>query len=390
MEEALDRIKALIDGVDDALREKCIESLQAFIISLEKPDDTLERIVRAPFELEGVKIGLNLGIFTYLSSSNSPRDVDALVRETGADPILLGRLLRYFSSVRLITEVDKDTFTANNVTKVLASEKGKNYVDVFYEMVNPTISKLPEFLERTGYMNPTDRYNLSLHDAFNWKGDLFSFLKADPRRQALFNRHMQVQRDLITNWQAMVNILESKQSAEAVLLVDVAGGVGHQCQRFRAHYPHIEGRIILQDLPEVIKDALPISGVEAMEHDIFDPQPIQAGAKFYYFRGVLHDFSDQNCKEILHRTFGAMGLDSAIVVDEMILPDRNVHWKATSVDLQMMANFGSQERTHSHWVKLIESTGLRVKEVLYHGLDAYQGVIIAVKADWMEASIAYE
>ncbi|KAL2816681.1 O-methyl transferase B [Aspergillus granulosus] len=379
MEQELNRIRVLAENTSDAQRRKLVDDLRDLMISLETSDDTLERIVRAPFELDGAKIGVNLGIFKILSQGDESLNAETLAKTTGADPALLGRLLRYLASVRMIAEVGTNTFAKNNVTRALASEKGENYIDVFYEMVIPTIHELPRFLKKTGYRNPEDRYSLPLQDAFNWKGDLFSFFKADPYRQALFNKHMQVQRGSITNWQTMTTLLKTNQSPDAVLLVDIGGGVGHQCERLRACCPGIQGQIILQDLPEVIKDALSIPGVEVVAHNIFEPQPIR-GAKFYYIRGVLHDFSNKQCTKILCGIAGAMEADSALLVDEMILPDGNIHWQATGMDLQMMANHGSQERTRSNWVELLESAGLELKEVLYHGLDAYQGLIVAVKA----------
>ncbi|KIA75358.1 hypothetical protein HK57_00187 [Aspergillus ustus] len=378
MEQELNRLGVLAHSATDAQRKRLVENLRDLMISLETIDDTLERIVHTPFEIDGAKIGVNLGIFRTLTQSDASMDAETLAKMTGADPDLLVRLLRYFASARMIAEHGSDSFAANKVTRALASAKGESYVDVFYEMVLPTIHELPNFLERTHYRNPTDRYHLSFQDAFNWEGDLFTFFEADPHRQVLFNRHMQLQRSSITNWGTMATLLATNQSPDAVLLVDIGGGVGHQCERIRANCPNIQGRLILQDLPEVMKNALPIPGVEAMAHNVFEPQPIK-GAKFYYLRGVLHDFPDDQCKEILRGIVGAMGVDSTLVIDEMILPDRNINWQATVMDLQMMANFGSQERTRSHWVRLIESTGLMLRDVLYHGLDEYQGLIIAVK-----------
>jgi demethylsterigmatocystin 6-O-methyltransferase len=98
-------------------------------------------------------------------------------------------------------------------------------------------------------------------------------------------------------------------------------------------------------------------------------------------RGVLHDFSDAQCQDILRHICFAMDVDSTVLIDETILPDRSVHWLATGLDLLMMASHGSQERTRGHWVNLIESAGLRLENVFYHGLDAYQALIVAVKMD---------
>lgn len=63
---------------------------------------------------------------------------------------------------------------------------------------------------------------------------------------------------------------------DAVLLVDVGGGKGHDAQALRAQFPSVRGRLIVQDLPHVIDEAgcKPL-GIEAMPHSFFDEQPVK-------------------------------------------------------------------------------------------------------------------
>ena len=62
----------------------------------------------------------------------------------------------------------------------------------------------------------------------------------------------------------------------AVMLVDVGGSTGRDISAFHELYPQLPGRLVLQDLPAVIKEAsnLP-EGIEAMAHDFFTPQPVK-------------------------------------------------------------------------------------------------------------------
>lgn len=46
--------------------------------------------------------------------------MEKLAEASGADPLLLGRIMRYLASVRMVTETSKDQFTSNNATKALA------------------------------------------------------------------------------------------------------------------------------------------------------------------------------------------------------------------------------------------------------------------------------
>jgi demethylsterigmatocystin 6-O-methyltransferase len=176
----------------------------------------------------------------------------------------------------MITEIDVDTFAANNITKVLASSKGESYIRVYYELVSPVFYELPKFLEKTGYVNPTNPSELPLQDAYGFDGDMFAYFKTFPQKQALFNTHMELQRNLITNWGTLCSLIRSRQLVPGeVLFVDVGGGTGHQSRRIRAELPDIPGEMILQDLPQVIANVGPIPGVTKMNYDIFTPQPVR-------------------------------------------------------------------------------------------------------------------
>lgn len=67
----------------------------------------------------------------------------------------------------------------------------------------------------------------------------------------------------------------SDTDPEVPVLVDVGGGVGHQCVALVEKYPQLEGRVIFQDRPEVIANAIPKEGIRAMVHDFMTEQPIK-------------------------------------------------------------------------------------------------------------------
>ena len=69
----------------------------------------------------------------------------------------------------------------------------------------------------------------------------------------------------------------AKMVDRAVFLVDIGGGKGQDLQELHRKYPKLPGKLILQDLKGVIKEA-EASGLDkkivAMEHDFFTYQPI--------------------------------------------------------------------------------------------------------------------
>ena len=163
---------------------------------------------------------------------------------------------------------------------------------------------------------------------------------------------------------------------EKPILVDVGGGFGQQAIAFKNKFPNLLGRIIVQDIAATLDQAKPINGIEFMMCDFFQPQPIK-DAKFYYFRHVLHNWTDGDCARILKAIILAMGPQSRVIIDEVVLPDMGVPWQAAYMDMTMMASFGAVERTKMEWESLLDQAGLKILDI--HKYDPkMQSVIVAV------------
>jgi len=230
-----------------------------------------------------------------------------------------------------------------------------------FETCAPQYQALPAFLKKTNFQAPTDPNNTVFQDAFNFQGTGFQWFGSHPENLAYFQEYMGSRRQTVEEtWLAVYPVdAETKGwDPKAPVLVDVGGSIGHICAQFKQVFPNVPGRVILQDLPETIAAALPTPGVENIAHDFFTPQPIK-DAKYYYLAHVLHDWPDHKSREILRNTKSAMGKDSVILIDEMVLPDVGVHSNVTSIDMSMMCVLASRERTQSEWDALFASEGLK-------------------------------
>ncbi len=67
----------------------------------------------------------------------------------------------------------------------------------------------------------------------------------------------------------------NNSAQDVVLLMDVGGGQGQAPREVRKDRPDLVGRMIAQDLPEVIAGREVVEGVETMAHDFFEPQPVK-------------------------------------------------------------------------------------------------------------------
>jgi len=359
LEQLMERVKSSSANADEATRKGLINQLRALAVSLETSGESIQRIIYLAIQPAVCRIGNDLDLFQTLSKKDGPMTATELAEITKCDPILLSRVLRFLASTNMITETGVDTFIADNVTKTLAKPGLKAGLNHTFDSVGPGYQALPEFLKETGYKNPDDVSYSPFHKGHNTKLAIFDWFQANPEKLGFFAQWMTAQREGMPTWLDEYPLYHDVLDPERVLFVDVGGGVGHQCLAIKTRYPDIPGRIILQDLSDTLKQALPTEGVEPMIHDFFQPQLVK-NAKYYYMRNILHDWPDEKSRVILQHLRDAMGPDSAILIDEMVLPDSGTNFQAMNVDFTMMTALSAMERTHNQWVKLLDSAGLKV------------------------------
>ena len=79
---------------------------------------------------------------------------------------------------------------------------------------------------------------------------------------------------------------------------------------------------------------------------------------------MLHDWTDEECRTILLNLVPAMAKGySKVLVNEMVVADRNATWLTTSMDWTRMALLASRERTEAAWRMLLGSVGLQVVKI---------------------------
>ena len=139
---------------------------------------------------------------------------------------------------------------------------------------------LPEFLRKTGYQEPSDGRDCAFNMAFRTNEPFFDFLTKNPKFLETFNSYMTSQRQGRQSWLEFFPLereLVTGFSTEdnAVMLVDIGGGYGHEIQEIKKRYPGLPGRMVLQDLPETITQVMAAPNTEAMAYNFFTPQLIR-------------------------------------------------------------------------------------------------------------------
>ncbi|KAI8954412.1 S-adenosyl-L-methionine-dependent methyltransferase [Xylaria longipes] len=159
------------------------------------------------------------------------------------------------------------------------------------------------------------------------------------------------------------------------LFVDVGGGNGHVCAQIRQKYSHWKGRIINQDLQAtVIKQDM----IEHYYHDFFKEQPIRA-AKIYHLRNILHNWSDEECIEILNQIRRVMDDESVVIIDSSTIPDSNASWYDHYVGVVLGLFLSARVRTLDEYRTMVEKAGLKLIRSLGYGEDSRQYVMVLTK-----------
>lgn len=149
-----------------------------------------------------------------------------------------------------------------------------------------------------------------------------------------------------------------------VVLVDVGGGRGHALERVKQRFPGLKGRLVLQDQDPVIKDGIAgglSAEIEPQVASFFEPNPVR-NARAYFFRRVLHDWSDPVCRTILSNTVTSMGPESKLLIAEYEVPAVGAPAKLTLQDINMMG-LGGTERTEKQWSDLLDSVGVKLAKI---------------------------
>jgi hypothetical protein len=143
------------------------------------------------------------------------------------------------------------------------------------------MAKFPEWLDKNGLKCPSDSRDGLFQYAFGTNMEAFEYWHSKPEILDNVNTVMQgvrASRPAWVDWfPVQARILDGVETErDAVVLVDVAGGRGHDLETFRTSFPQKKGKLVLEDLSAVIDDVKSVNeDIVLLKHDFFQPQPIQ-------------------------------------------------------------------------------------------------------------------
>ncbi|KAE8381896.1 S-adenosyl-L-methionine-dependent methyltransferase [Aspergillus bertholletiae] len=363
---------------DDELRSQLSQALSRALVAVERPVDTVHRLSFAPLQLAMTKVAIDLDLFKTLVLQGRPMSVMEIAQVIRADPVLVGRILRYLAAFSIISEASVNQFEATPLTHALTVPGLAAGIKHHFEVQLPAWAALPAVLAASEYQNPTDRQHTAFQRAHHTNETVFAWFMTQPRCFEDFNLWMAAQRPGQATWLdvfPLERLLTITAPTPEAIFVDVGGGKGHQCAALVERLPQLVGRIVLEDLAPVVAHALPHPRVERLAYDFWTPQPV-TGAAFYYLRNVLHDYPDDQCVTLLQLQCAAMRPGSTLLIDEIICPATGASRTVADLDIAMMACLAAQERTQDQWARLFQSAGMSLVETLTYVAESGHSVMV--------------
>lgn len=292
--------------------------------------------------------------------------------------------MRPLCALGIFRETDVETYESTPISQVLTAPPLIGGYQFMFDLATRSLANLPRYLEKTGFKH-VDGPPGPFGDSNQTDLGMFPYLMEHPDMMSNFNAFMagslETRPDWFNTFPADEIILKgASEDPEKVLLIDVAGGEGHDVEAFHKAYPNAPGKLVLQDLPPVIANikSLP-DKIIRQPHDMFGEQTVK-GARAYYFRNIFHDWPDDACVKIMKQIAAAMEPGySKIIIFEWILPAKGTPLYPALLDVNMMALLNGRERTQEQWTNLLTQAGL--KPVQFRKVsDEAEGLIEAVLA----------
>ena len=201
------------------------------------------------------------------------------------------RLMRLACALCFCEETDEQTYRANEITSCLVQPGWKGALR-WMDLVFPVAANIRRFLKSTNFALEDDEKMQSAFEFVHGKS-MWKVLEENPDQRHNFDLWMtERKKHEETRWHrrfppsASLSPSHLKDDPEAVLMVDVGGANGSQLINFKAQFPHLPGRFVLQDLQESIEAFVPPKGIEVMAYDFFTPQPVKGIYFLYHWNTV--------------------------------------------------------------------------------------------------------
>lgn len=317
------------------------------------PAERMFRLFRARYVSQAILTAAELGVADLLVSG--PKSASGMATELSVEPRFLDRLLRGLAAYGIFDDLQNGTFALNTLSETLVTDS-PNSVRAIARLDgldwNGQVMLKQEFSIRTG------------ENAFKhvFGMDPFEYFADNPEYGSIVNEAMAEVTERLES-----GITASYDFSWANTVVDIGGGNGAFLKAVLNANQNIKG--IVADLPEVVPQAernLADAGLqqrcEVEAIDMFTSVP--PAADCYIMKRVIHDWSDDQCIQLLKNVRSSMSSDGRVLIIESIIPSA----RAVLADF-ILLTVGGIERSESEYAALLEAADLQLQRVVSTGTD---------------------
>jgi hypothetical protein len=307
-------------------------------MSAVRPEGALWTLLRGALASRALALAADLEVADALA--DGPRPVEELAQELDADADALHRILRALASDGVFAEVERGVFRNTDASELL--RRGTGWGD-FAHLFGGVWHRSAGELDASGQPSFP-----RLHGT-----DFWSWLAANPRERAAFDRAME------QHWESRVERLGRVPWRGDETIVDVGGGNGSLLIEFLRGRPQMRG--IVFDLPETERDDDALGErIEFVPGSFFESVP---AGDAYVLGTVLHDWDDARAAAILRTIRDHAPPGAPVVIIDAVIPPGNDPHGAKWLDLHMLALFGARERDETQWRALLDESGIRLDSI---------------------------
>ena len=316
--------------------------------------------------------GVKLGVFDALASS--PKSVVSVASALDVDAGTLYRLMRALGSLDLLHEDTNRTFSLTPMGELLCRDHPRTM------RAQTLLQEGPELYAAWKHLPALIKEGQQNAFAREFGQPVFEYTAQHPSFGAVFNEAMSSYSSIDT--MLVLEALEHYDFSEISHLCDVGGGHGHTLCSLLVKYPHLKGTVL--ELPSVLENTGPLwadkMGVGGrctyMPGNMFREVPL---AEAYIVKRVIHDWSDEECLQILSTIHRAAPQHGRVFIVERIVPGPDTPHFSKLFDIQMMITSEGRERTIEEYAGLLEGSGWQYRQTWYPA-SKMLGVVESMKA----------
>jgi hypothetical protein len=316
----------------------------------QSPARLIDEMSRLYYLSRAIHVAAQLGIADHVGDDTVA--ADELAQRTGTNPAALDRLLRFLSAYGIFEEHAPVQYRNTELSAALREDHPQS--------VRANLRRIGEFWwSAVGILEHSIRSGESAFTAFHGV-PFFRYLEDHPDVQKRFDEAM-----------ARISTADDAAIADAYdfsgfhRIVDVGGGRGGLLAQILTRVPDATG--VLFEQPQVVAGATRLEQLglsdraELVGGDFFKAVP--EGGDCYVIKGVLHDFSDEECVTVLSNCRKSMRKDARVIVANQDLPTpiAGPHPNLT-MDIQMMVLLTGRERSATQWGELFRRAGLKARD----------------------------